>query len=226
MTLGQAIGELLPLAIGIAISPVPIIAVILMLITPKARSNGLAFLAGWVLGLAVVGAIVLIIANTAGIAESSGPSKTVSAIKLILGLLLLLAAFRQWRKRPRAGEEAPLPKWMKALDGFTPGKALAAGALLSGVNPKNLILNATAAAGIAQAGLSGAEQTVALIVLVVVGSLSIIAPGGVYLGMGDKAGDVLGGWKTWLAANNATVMIVLFVVFGVSLIGKGIGGLS
>ena len=226
MTMGQAIGELLPLAIGIAISPVPIIAVILMLITPKARSNGLAFLAGWVLGLVVVGAIILIVANTAGIAESSGPSKTVSAIKLILGLLLLLAAFRQWRKRPRAGQEAPLPKWMKALDGFTPGKALAAGALLSGVNPKNLILNATAAAGIAQAGLSGVEQTVALVVLVLVGSLSIIAPVGVYLGMGDKAGHILDGWKTWLAANNATVMVVLFLVFGVSLVGKGIGGLS
>jgi hypothetical protein len=217
---------MLPLAIGIAISPVPIIAVILMLITPKARSNGLAFLAGWVLGLAVVGGIILIIANTAGIAESSGPSKTVSAIKLVLGLLLLLAAFRQWRKRPKAGEEAPLPKWMKALDGFTPGKALAAGALLSGVNPKNLILNATAAAGIAQAGLSGAQQAVALIVLVAVGSLGIIAPVGVYLGMGDKAGHVLDGWKTWLAANNATVMVVLFLVFGVSLVGKGIGGLS
>jgi hypothetical protein len=214
------------MAIGVVISPVPIIAVILMLITPKARSNGLAFLAGWVLGLAVVGGIILIIANTAGIAESSGPSKTVSAIKLVLGLLLLLAAFRQWRKRPKAGEEAPLPKWMKALDGFTPGKALAAGALLSGVNPKNLILNATAAAGIAQAGLSGAQQAVALIVLVAVGSLGIIAPVGVYLGMGDKAGHVLDGWKTWLAANNATVMVVLFLVFGVSLVGKGIGGLS
>ena len=76
----QAIGDILPLAIGIAISPVPIIAIILMLITPKARSNGLAFLGGWLLGLAVVGTVVLIIANTAGVATSSGPSKTVSAI--------------------------------------------------------------------------------------------------------------------------------------------------
>jgi Sap, sulfolipid-1-addressing protein len=79
--MGQAIGEMLPLAIGIAISPLPIIAIILMLITPKARSNGLAFLGGWMLGLAVVGTVVLIVANTAGIAASSGPSQTVSWIK-------------------------------------------------------------------------------------------------------------------------------------------------
>jgi len=223
--MGQVIGDILPLAIGIAISPVPIIAVILMLITPKARSNGLAFLLGWMLGLFVAATIVLVIANTAGIAESSDPSTVVSVIKLVLGLLLLFAALRQWRTRPKAGEEAPLPKWMGALDGFNPGKALLVAVLLSGVNPKNLILNATAAADIAQAGLSGADQAVALIVLVVVGSLGIIAPVGVYLGMGDRAGELLGGWKTWLAANNATVMFVLFLVFGVSLIGKGIGGL-
>ena len=59
--MGAAIGEMLPLAIGIAVSPLPIIAIILMLITPKARGNGLAFFGGWMLGLAVVGAIVLIV---------------------------------------------------------------------------------------------------------------------------------------------------------------------
>jgi len=224
--MGQAIGEMLPLAIGIAISPLPIIAIILMLITPKARSNGLAFLGGWMLGLAVVGTVVLIVADTAGIATSSGPSRTVSLIKLVLGLLLLVVAWRQFGKRPKPGAEAPLPKWMRALDSFTPTRSLAIGALLSGVNPKNFILNATAAAGIAQAGLAGAQQAVVLIVLVIVGSLGIIAPVGVYFAMGDKAAPVLGGWKTWLAANNATVMMVLFLVFGVTLIGKGISGLS
>jgi len=224
--MGAAIGEMLPLAIGIAISPLPIIAIILMLITPNARSNGLAFLGGWLLGLAVVGTIVLIVANTAGIAASSGPSRTVSIIKLVLGLLLLVVAWRQFTKRPKAGEAAPLPKWMRALDSFTPTRSLAVGALLSGVNPKNLILNATAAAGIAATGLAGAQQAVVLVVLIIVGSLGVMAPVGVYFAMGDKAAPVLGGWKTWLAANNATVMMVLFLVFGVTLIGKGISGLS
>jgi hypothetical protein len=224
--MGAAIGEMLPLAIGIAISPLPIIAIILMLITPQARSNGLAFLGGWMIGLAVVGTIVLVVANTAGIATSSGPSQTVSIIKLMLGLLLLVVAWRQFRKRPKAGEEAPLPKWMRALDSFTPARSASIGALLSGVNPKNLILNATAAAGIAATGLAGAQQAVVLIVLIIVGSVGVVAPVGVYFAMGDKAASVLSGWKTWLAANNATVMMVLFLVFGVTLIGKGISGLS
>lgn len=45
-TVGAAIGEMLPLAIGIAISPLAIVAVILILTTPRARTNGPAFLGG------------------------------------------------------------------------------------------------------------------------------------------------------------------------------------
>ena len=224
--MGKAIGDIFPLAIGIAISPIPIIAIILMLITPKARSNGLAFLGGWLLGLVVVGTVVIVVADTAGVSTSSGPSKTVSAIKLVLGLLLLVLAWRQFGKRPKGGEATPMPKWMRALDSFTPGRSLAIGVLLSGVNPKNLMLNAAAAASIAQAGLSGGEQAVVLVVLVLLGSLGIIAPVAIYFAMGDRAVSVLDEWKTWLAANSATVMTVLFVVFGAVLIGKGIGGLS
>ena len=224
--MGSAIGEMLPLAIGIAISPLPIIAIILILTTPQARTNGLAFLGGWLLGLAVVAVVVVIITDAGGAATSNDTSRIVSVITLVLGLLLLFLAWRKFHKRPGPGEKTPLPKWMAALDRFTPARSVAVGALLAGPKPKNLILNAAAAAGIAQSGLGGVQQAVVMLLLVVVGSLGIIIPVGVYFAMGDKAAPVLDGWKTWLAANNATMMIVLFLVFGVALIGKGIGGLS
>ena len=223
--MGSAVGQILPLAIAIDISCLSIIAVILMLITPRARANGLAFLGGWLLGLAVVGTIVLVVADTAGVSASNGPSKPASAIKLVLGLLLLFAAWRQLKKRPKPGEEAPMPKWMKALDRFTPGRSLALGAAMYGVNPKNLILNATAAMTIAQAGLSGAQQAVVLVVLIVVGSIAVAAPVVVYFAMGTRSAHLLDEWKAWLEANNATVTFVVFLVFGFVLIGQGVGGL-
>jgi threonine/homoserine/homoserine lactone efflux protein len=160
VTIGEAIGGILPLAIAVDISVLPIIAIILMLITPKARSNGPAFVAGWILGLVVVGGLVLIIANTANVASSSGPSTAAYAIKLTLGVLLLLLAVRQWRSRPRPGEQAPAPKWMTALDTFTPVKSAGLGTAMSGVNPKNLLLSAAAAMSIAQTGLAGGQQAV------------------------------------------------------------------
>ena len=119
-----------------------------------------------------------------------------------------------------------MPKWMRALDGFTPARSLGIGAALSGVNPKNLMLDIAAATTIAQAGLSGVQQGIVLVVFVLIGSIGIIAPVVVYLAMGERAAAVLEGWKAWLSANNATVMVVLFVVFGFVLIGKGISGLS
>ncbi len=57
--MGQAIGDILPMAVGVAISPVPIIAVVLMLGTPPARANGPAFAVGWLAGLTIVGSIAL-----------------------------------------------------------------------------------------------------------------------------------------------------------------------
>jgi len=224
---GQAIGDILPLAIGVAISVVPIIALILMLLTPKARSNGVAFALGWLLGLCVVGFGGLAIAASAGPSTSSGASDGASGAKLAFGVLFLLLAVKQWRSRPAPGEDPVMPKWMATIDAFTPGKALVLAALLSGVNPKNLMLTLAAAATIAQVpGLSGSQQVTAMIVFIVLASLTVLAPLAVYLAMGSRAAEVLGGWKTWLSANNASIMCVLFLVFGALLIGKGIGGLS
>lgn len=224
--MGQAIGGILPLAIGVAIGVLPIIAIILMLITPRARRNGLAFVAGWVLGLVLVGGAVLVIANAAGVSGSSGPSTAAYAIRLTLGVLFLLLAVRQWRSRPPPGAQAPAPKWMAALDTFGPGKSLGLGAALSGVNPKNLVLTIGAAATIAQTGLPGGQQAGVLAVFIVLGSVTVAAPLVIYLTMGAKAAGVLEGWRTWLAGNNAAIMVVLFLVFGVLLVGQGIAGLS
>lgn len=224
--MGGAIGDILPLAIGVAISPVPIIAVILMLFSKKARGNSLAFLCGWVIGLAAVGTVVLLLGNAASIDTSSGPSKGASAIRLALGILLLFGAFRHWKKRPKQGEEAQMPKWMAGIDAFTAGKSLGLAVLLSGVNPKNLALTLAAAMAISQAGLSGAQPWIVLLIFVVIASLTVAVPVLTYQFAGDKAENMLNGWKTWLAANNAPVMAVLFLVFGFLLIGKGIAGLS
>jgi hypothetical protein len=220
--MGQAVGEILPLAIGVAISIVPIIAIILMLITPKAKGNGVAFLVGWLLGLVVVGTVVLVIANSAGVSDQSGPSTTVGWIDLVLGLLFLLLAVKQWESRPAPGDAAPMPKWMQLIDTFTPAKSLGLAALLSGVNPKNLVLSISAASTIAQTGLSGSQQAVVLGVFILIGSIGIIAPLVVYLAMGQRAAAILDGWKAFLASNDAAIMCVLFLVFGCVLAGKGI----
>jgi hypothetical protein len=224
--MGQAIGDILPLAIGVAVSPLPISAVILMLFGPRARSTGPAFAVGWVLTLFVVGAVVLALADTSDVSSDQGASDAVFAIKLALGLLLLGLGVRQWFSRPKEGEEPEVPGWMNAIDEFTALRAFGLAVLLAGVNPKNLGLTLAAGSTIAQAGLTSAEQWIVLAVFVVLASLTVALPVVYYFAAGDSATRTLTSLKGWLISNNATVMSVLLLLIGVVLIGDGIGGLT
>jgi threonine/homoserine/homoserine lactone efflux protein len=224
--MGQAIGSMLPTAIGVALSPLPIVAVVLMLVTPRGRINGPAFVGGWWLGLGIVGAIVLSISSAAGATTKGEPATWVSTLQLILGLLLLLVAAREWRSRPQGEEEPPTPKWMGALDDFTPPKAVGAGVVLSAANPKNLLLAVAGAAAIAQTGIPGGQQAIAWVVFVLIASIGVGAPVVIAIAMGERSRDLLNHLKTWMARNNAVIMAVLMLVIGAKLIGDAITGFS
>jgi threonine/homoserine/homoserine lactone efflux protein len=223
---GEAIGQVLPLAIGVALSPVPIIAVVLMLGTPRARANGPAFIGGWIAGLSVVGAIVLVGASGASASERGAPAEWVGILELVLGALLLGLASRTWRSRPRAGEPAELPNWMRTLDRYTPERATAMGVALTVVNPKNLLLAIAAAAAIAQTGVGTGQQAGALAIFVLIATLGPGIPVGIYFAMPERAPRLLAELKDWMAAHNAAIMAVLCVIIAAKLIGDGVSGLS
>jgi len=156
--MGGAIGAVLPLGVGVSLSPIPIIAVVLMLATPRGRVNGPAFLLGWVVGLAVAGAVVLLVSGGAGASYAGAPATWVSVVKIVLAVVLLALAVRQWRHRPHGEGEAALPAWMRSIDTLGPAKTLGLGFALSALNPKNLLLTVGAAAAIAQTGISTGDQ--------------------------------------------------------------------
>ena len=195
---------------------------ILVLATPRGRVNGSLFGIGWLAGLSILGTVVLLLAGPADPSDDGTPAAWTGWLKLLLGVLALLLAARQWRGRPAEGEAPELPKWMAGLDKLKPGGALGLGALLSGINPKNAGLTIAAAATIAGAGLAGGEQAVTLAVFVVIGSAGVLAPLIVYLGAGERAARTLDAWKTWSGDHNAAIMAVLFLVFGFKLVGDGI----
>ena len=222
----KAIADFLPFAVGVAISPIPIVAAILMLFTERARQNGAAFMAGWIAGIAVDLAILVAIASTREL-STEGPAHTVAWIELVLGLLLLIAAALRWRKRPlRGGATAPMPGWMTRIDTLKPGAALGLGLLLSAANPKNLLLMAGGAIAITKADLGSTDTVIAVVIFTVIGSCTVVIPMLAYLVWGSKAQPKLDSAKAWLWTNNTAVIAVLLLVFGVSLVVKGIGTLT
>jgi hypothetical protein len=223
--MGDAFSQIVPLAVGVAISPIPIIAVILMLFSQRARVNGPAFLVGWVVGLTLATGIVVAISSAAG-SSSASPSTIASLVKFLLGALLVVIGIRTWQARPKPGDPPkPPPKWMATIDTLSPGKALGFGLLLSALNPKNLTLAAGAGISIAQAGLDTTSAIALIILFVAIGSVSILVPVLYSLFGGEAARARLDSLKTWLGENNATVMSVLLFVIGIVLAAKGLGAL-
>jgi threonine/homoserine/homoserine lactone efflux protein len=218
--MGDAIGATLGYAVGIAVSPIPIAAVILMLFSGRARINSVTFMVAWVAGIALVTTVVVLIPGLE--ADNSEPSDTTGWIKLVLGVLLLAVGVRQWRARPGPDDEVPVPGWMAKIDELKPGAAFGLGFVLSALNPKNLLLAIAAGVSIGALALSTSETVGAVVVFTLIASISVTVPVVAYLIAGKRLDPTLDRTKAWLIDNNTAVMAVLFVIFGVSLLGDAI----
>lgn len=212
------IGEILPLAVGIAISPVPIIAAILMLFSAHAGSASAGFLIGWVLG--IVGATVLFTVLSGSLGASDQPTG-VSWVKVGLGAALVVAGLRQWRGRHR--QQGP-PKWMAAIDRMGFGRAVGLGFALAAINPKNLLMAVAAGVAIGAGGLSIGDDVVVVAIFTVIAASTVAVPVIANGVAKDRMRRPLNEAKVWLQDNNTAVMAVLLLVIGTALIGKGIGG--
>jgi threonine/homoserine/homoserine lactone efflux protein len=224
--MGQAIGGSLPLALGVALSPAAIIAVVLMLTSRRAKVNGPVFVLGWLIGLGIVGAVVLAVAGAGSASKSGTPAAWVDWVKIAAGILLLLVAARVFRSRPHGDEQPQMPKWMATIDKTTPLAALGLGAAMSGANPKNLVLAVGGAAAIAQTGIPGGQQAIAYLVFALVGTLGVGIPVIIYFAMGTRSDKLLAGLKDWMSAHNAAITAVLCLIIAAKLIGDGISGLA
>jgi threonine/homoserine/homoserine lactone efflux protein len=225
MTMGEAIGEILPLAMGIALFPIPIITVLLLLFSRHARANALAFMVAWILGVAGPMSIFALLADTAAADSDGGTSIFVSGIKLLLGATLLSIALREWRRRPASGQDAEIPGWMKNIDGFTTGKSFRTGLLLAAASPKNLVLFAAAGSTAAQMGPGSAQMLIVVVVFTALSSMTTAGPVLYYLLGGEGAMLRMEEMKQWLIQNNATVVSTILFLLGAVLIGNGIRGL-
>ena len=219
-----AVGEIVPLALGVAISPIPIIAAILMLLSPKAKGTSVGFLIGWVVGIVVVVTAFTLLSSLLPDDDGADASAPIAGtVKIVLGMLLLLIASKQWRGRPRGDVEPSLPDWMSAIDTMNAGKALGLGFLLSALNPKNLVMGAGAGVALGAAGLSGGQGAIAIAVFTLIAASTVAVPVIGYLVASERMAAPLESLRAWLLRENAVVMAVLLLVIGVVMIGKGIG---
>jgi threonine/homoserine/homoserine lactone efflux protein len=214
------IADLLPLAVGIAASPFPVIPAILLLLTPRATANAGAFLGGWAAGILSGTAAFVVLESV--IERFDEPPTWMSWVRVVLGAALVGLGVREWASRR---EEKPAPAWMQSLESATPRSAARLGVLLSLANPKILVFCAAAGMTIGAGETSGAQSVVAVVLFALAGSVTVAVPLLAHVALGDRATAPLRRANTWLTDHNSTIMAAVLLVIGALLLTKGVSGL-
>lgn len=218
---GSVLVELIPLALIVALSPLSIIPAVLVLHTPRPRPTGLAFLAGWLAGLAVLTGVFLLASNLIGGIGKSPPSWA-SWLRVTIGGALIVFGVYRWATREKSEH---MPGWMTRMSTLTPGKAALAAAALTVVNPKVLFLCAAAGLAIGSAGLSPSAVWLAELWYVLVAGSTVALPVLGYAVSGDRLDPALSRLKAWMERQHSTLVPAILVVIGLLVLYKGIHGL-
>lgn len=219
--LSAAIGDLLPAALGVALSPLPVVATVTILSAPRGRPKALAFALGWVVALVAVCVVVLLMAGGPDGGRAGGDRG--GGIQVALGVLLLTLALRRWHRRKNDDGE---PRWLQAIDRLTVPRAAIIGAALAAVNPKNLALTAAAAVGVARATPTVAGSIVAVTVFVLLASVTVAGPVVFALVAPHAANRPLAGFRSFMSDHATAIVVVVLVLLGAKLIGNGLGVLA
>jgi hypothetical protein len=217
----DATSAVLAYAVGVGLSPIPAVAAIIMLFSARAKANGPAYLAGWMVGLGTLVTAILLLADQADAGAGGATDDGIAWLRVVLGALLLVAAARGWRRRQHPADEAEPPAWMARIEDLDPLRAMGVGVVLS-LNPKNLALSLGAGMGLAQLELPATQAGAAIGLFVLVGSAAVLVAVTYGLAGGEAARQKLDDARAWLIVHNGAVMAVLYLVFGAVLISRGL----
>ena len=222
--MAEAVSAILPMALAAALGPLPVVMVILLLGSAAPLRNGSLAVLGWFIPFLVVGGVAYAAAR-AGRIGAGGDSNRAAVLRVVLGVVLLGLAVRQWLHRPPPGETAPPPDWLAEIDEFGAGRSFRAGLLLAGLDPTNLVFSIGAGTAVAQTGIAPSGGWLTVLVYALLSSSTLAVPVIYYAVAGDDAEARLGEAEHWLEANADAVTLILLLVLGVVFLSNGLTGL-
>jgi hypothetical protein len=217
--MGTLAAEVAALGLAVAFTcPVSVVTVIVLLSMPSGRRRALAFLCGWLIAIAVIGALMVFVLHGQDFASrSSTPSRAASALEVLLGSLLLIWAVVAYRRREPSKGGQSTPKWLDRIERTHWLIAVAVGAIMLSYG-----LSLAAASEILKANVSRLDAGVAVAVFALTSILTVAAPIVVALVAPDRAAQRLEAWKTWLLGNSRAVALVMLMIVAAALIFRGV----
>jgi hypothetical protein len=218
---GSVLTGLIPLALVIAISPLSIIPAVLVLQAPRPRPSSLAFLAGWLFGLAALTALFVVGSGVLGGMHKSPPTWA-SWLRVALGSALIVFGIYRWLTRHRHTES---PAWMRSFATISPTRAGITGLALVVVRVDVLIMCLVAGLAIGTSQLSAAGELICAAFFVAVSASTVAIPVLAYAGAGHRLDDTLARLKDWMEKNNAALLAAILVLIGLMVLYNGIHAL-
>ena len=214
--------KLVALAAVIALSPITVIPAVLVLHAPRPRPTSLAFLGGWVAGLAALTALFVGGSELLGGLHKAPPTWA-SWLRVAMGSALIALGVFHWLTRHRRGS---MPRWMRSFSALNPLRAGVTGAVLVVLRPEVLLLCAAAGLAVGNSDLSAAGQLVAAAFFVVVAGSTVAIPILSYAGAGDRLDDTLERVKVWMEENHGALLAIILVLIGLMVLYNGIHALT
>lgn len=222
-----AIGESLPFAIGLMLSPFVVVTGLMLLLGDNGRVKSALLGLGWFVAIATLTAIGFLIVDTSKDASAEATETGVYIGQLLFGILFFVLAVMAWRKRPRGDEptddESKKPSLTSRLDGLSPLGAFGVGAAQGFLVIKNIPLALSAGAVFGEAGLVGGQAAGAVVAFAFVGTLGVLVPLVVAVIGGERITPTLASARVWFEANMSAITITILVVLGAMFLGKGLG---
>jgi hypothetical protein len=219
---GSVLGALIPLGLVIALSPITVIPAVLVLQAPRPRPSGLAFLAGWVLGLAALTAASVAASGLLGGLHKSPPTWA-SWLRVILGSALFVFGIYRWLTRHRQTES---PAWMRSFATITPARAAITGAALAVIRPDVLFICVPAGLAIGGSGMDVADDWIAAAFFVAIAASTVAIPVLAYAAAGHRLDDAMARLKDWMDKRNNELLAAILVVIGLMVLYNGVHALK
>ena len=209
--------DLVLIGLAIAFDPLPLMTFMVVLPARRGVRKGAAFVFGWLASLAIVVAATVVATSNNPPRPHTSPASTALAVRIALGVVLVAAAIRQWRRMRRPKKPKKPPKWQEHVDHMSGWFAMG---LAPVVQPWVLI--GAGAATVVEAKLSNWASDLTLAAFCILASAS-------YLGLEIYAGfwpaqsqAFLVRFRTWLDTHTDQVIIAGSLLLGFWLIAKSI----
>lgn len=219
----DVVGSLLPLAMAIALGPIPIIAIALMMQTSAPGRTSAGFTLGWVIGIVSLSVVLTGISSVVPEGDAEHPRHWIGVVQIVLGILLILLAIKKIKSRPTGDAEAEMPRFLGSLTSTTPAKSVLVGFVAAGVNPKHIAFVAPVGTMIVDHGLSIGEVGIAIAIFTLLASATVIGPTIAWRFVPDRVEGLVAVALGWMVRNMNVVSAAILLLIGTNVIGKGIG---